>query len=59
MTPRKLKAHKYFGQGNKFQGSFKLWAAHHKQKSMGLPVLNHNTLSKLIYFLNLKFLMAP
>ena len=38
MTPGKLKAHTYFGQGNKFQGSSKLLAAPHEQKSMGLPV---------------------
>jgi hypothetical protein len=38
MTPGKLKANKDFGQGNKFQGSLKLLAAQHKQKSMGLPV---------------------
>ena len=38
----KLKAHKYFGQGNKFQGSFKLLAAQHMQKSMGLPVYFSN-----------------
>jgi hypothetical protein len=38
MTPEKLKAHKAFGQGNKFQGSLKLSAAKHKQKFMGLPV---------------------
>jgi hypothetical protein len=36
--PEKLKAHKAFGQGNKFQGSLKLSAAQQKQKSMGLPV---------------------
>jgi len=38
MTLGKLKARKDFGQGNKFQGSLKLLAAQHKQKSMGLPV---------------------
>jgi len=38
MTPEKLKAHKDFGQGNKFQVSLKLLAAQHKQKSMMLPV---------------------
>ncbi len=38
MTPGKLKAHKYFGQGNKFQGSFKVLAGQHEQKSMGLQV---------------------
>jgi hypothetical protein len=38
MTLGKLKAHKYFGQGNKFQGSFKLLAAQHEQKYMWLPV---------------------
>jgi hypothetical protein len=32
MTPIKLKAHKYIGQGNKFQGSLKLLAAQHKEK---------------------------
>jgi hypothetical protein len=37
-TPEKLKAHKDFGQGNKFQVSLKLLAAQHKQKSMMLPV---------------------
>jgi hypothetical protein len=42
MMPEKLKAHKDFGQGNKFQGSLKLLAAQHKQKSMGLPVSNVN-----------------
>jgi hypothetical protein len=38
MTVEKLKAHKYFGQGNKFQGSFKLLAAHYDQKSIWLTV---------------------
>jgi hypothetical protein len=42
MTPGKLKAHKDFGQGNKFQGSLKLLAAKHKQKSMWLPVSMHH-----------------
>jgi hypothetical protein len=41
MTPERLKAHKDFGQGNKIQGSLKLLAAQHKQKSMGLPVSMH------------------
>jgi hypothetical protein len=40
-TPEKLKAHKDFGQGNKFQVSLKLLAAQHKQTSMCLPVF-HN-----------------
>jgi hypothetical protein len=42
MTPGKLKAHKDFGQGNKFKGSLKLLAAKHKQKSMWLPVSMHH-----------------
>jgi hypothetical protein len=37
MTPEKLKAHKDFGHGNKFQGSSKLLVAQDKQKSVGLP----------------------
>jgi hypothetical protein len=37
MMPGKLKAHTYFGLGNKFQGSLKSLAAQHEQKSLGLP----------------------
>jgi hypothetical protein len=50
MTPGKLKAHRYFGQGNNFQGSFKLLAAQHEQKSAVLfshIYLKVTTLSRL------------
>jgi hypothetical protein len=51
MTPWKLKAYKYFGQGNKFQGSFKVLAAPHEQKSMGLPV-PLSILPRLLFYLS-------
>jgi hypothetical protein len=38
MTLGKLKAHKDFGQGNKFQGSLKLLASQHNEKWFVDPV---------------------